>query len=72
MNREEFLKEFKKAIQTEEDVTFESSLLNLEEWDSLGMMATIALLDNSFNLKYTIADMQNMDIVEDLLKNTGL
>ncbi len=72
MNREEFLKEFKKAIQTEEDVTFESSLLNLEEWDSLGMMATIALLDNSFNLKYTIADMQNMDTVEDLLKNTGL
>lgn len=72
MNREEFLKEFKKAIQTEEDVTFESSLLNLDEWDSLGMMATIALLDNSFNLKYTIADMQNMDTVEDLLKNTGL
>lgn len=72
MNREEFLKEFKKAIQTEEDVTFESSLLNLEEWDSLGMMATIALLDNSFNLKYTIADMQNMDTVEDLVKNTGL
>lgn len=72
MNRDEFLKEFKKAIQTEEDVTFESSLLNLEEWDSLGMMATIAFLDNSFNLKYTIADMQNMDTVEDLLKNTGL
>lgn len=72
MNRDEFLKEFKKAIQTEEDVTFESSLLNLEEWDSLGMMATIALLDNSFNLKYTIADMQNMDTVGDLLKNTGL
>lgn len=72
MNREQFLEEFKKAIQTEENITLKSSLLNIEEWDSLGMMATIALLDNIFNIKYTITDMQNMDTVEDLLKNTGL
>lgn len=72
MNREQFLEEFKKAIQTEENITLKSSLLDIEEWDSLGMMATIALLDNIFNIKYTITDMQNMDTVEDLLKNTGL
>jgi len=72
MTREEFLIEMQDVLQTEEELTFETVLKELEEWDSLSVMATMAFLDKSFGVKTSMADYINMNTVEDIAVKAGL
>lgn len=72
MTREEFLIEMQDVLQTEEALTFETVLKELEEWDSLSVMATMAFLDKSFGVKTSMADYINMNTVEDIAVKAGL
>jgi ribosomal subunit interface protein len=58
--------------QAEDDLTFETVLKDLEEWDSLSVMATMAFLDKSFGVKTTMADYVNMNTIEDIAVKAGL
>ena len=44
MTRDEFLTEMQDVLQTEETLSFETVLEELDEWDSLAVMATMAFL----------------------------
>lgn len=72
MTREEFLAEMQDVLQTEDDLTFETVLKELEEWDSLSVMATMAFLDKTFGVKTTMADYINMKTIEDIAVKAGL
>ena len=72
MTREEFLVEMQDVLQAEDDLTFETVLKDLEEWDSLSVMATMAFLDKSFGVKTTMADYVNMNTIEDIAVKAGL
>ena len=56
----------------EDELTFETVLNDLEEWDSLSMMATTAFLDKNFNLKLTFNDFKSFKTVEDIAKKAGI
>ena len=45
MTREEFLIEMLDVLQREDELTFDMELQDLDEWDSLAVMATMALED---------------------------
>ena len=60
MNREEFLKEFADILQTDETLSPETILDDLEEWDSLSKIATIALFDRKIGKKLTFLDITNL------------
>ena len=47
MTNEEFLTEMQDVLQTEEDLSMETVLDDLDEWDSLSVMATMAFLEKS-------------------------
>lgn len=72
MTKEEFLTEMKDVLQTEEDLAFETVLSDLDEWDSLSVMATIAFLEKSFNVKTTLKDYKGMNTIGDIAKKAGL
>ena len=72
MNREEFLEEMTDVLQTEEDLTFDTVLADLEEWDSLSIMSTMAFLDKNFGVKTAMADYKAMNTIEDIAKKAGL
>lgn len=72
MTREEFLAEMQDVLQAEDDLTFETVLKDLEEWDSLSVMATMAFLDKTFGVKTTMADYINMNTIEDIAVKAGL
>ena len=72
MNREEFLKEFADILQTDETLSPETVLDDLEEWDSLSKIATIALFDRKIGKKLTFLEITNLKTIEDILKKAGI
>ena len=72
MTKEDFLNEMIDVLQTEEEISFDTILTDLDEWDSLSIMATMAFLDKSFGVKTTMKDYKEMKIIGDIAKKAGL
>ena len=72
MTREEFLIEMLDVLQREDELTFDMELQDLDEWDSLAVMATMAFLDKQFGVKTTLHDYEIMKTVEDIAAKAGL
>ena len=72
MTRDEFLTEMQDVLQTEEELSFATVLKDLEEWDSLSLMATMAFLDKTFGVKTTMSDYRDMKTIEDIAQKAGL
>lgn len=72
MNKEQFLEEMVEVLQTENEITMETVLEDLEEWDSLSIMATMAFLDKNFGVKTNMSDYKNMTTVGDIAEKAGI
>ena len=72
MNAEQFLEEMVEVLQTEEELTMDTLLEDLDEWDSLSVMATMAFLDKEFGVKTSLSDYKEMKTVEDIAKKAGI
>ena len=72
MNKEEFLNEMVEVLQTEEELSFETVLDDLDEWDSLSVMATMAFLEKNFCVKTTLKDYKEMKTIGDIARKAGL
>ena len=72
MNKEQFLEEMVEVLQTEDEITMDTVLEDLEEWDSLSIMSTMAFLDKNFGVKTNMADYKNMTTIEDIARKAGL
>ena len=66
MTRDEFLTEMQDVLQTEETLSFETVLEELDEWDSL------AFLDKNFGVKTSISDYLDIKTLEDIAVKAGL
>ena len=72
MDKKEFLEAMVDVLQTEDEITMDTVLDNLEEWDSLSIMATMAFLDKNFGVKTSMKDYQNMKTIGDIAKIAGV
>lgn len=72
MTRDEFLTEMQDVLQTEEELSFDTVLQSLEEWDSLAVMATMAFLDKTFGVKTSMTDYIAVNTLEDIAVKAGL
>lgn len=72
MTNEEFLTEMQDVLQTEEDLSMDTVLDDLDEWDSLSVMATMAFLEKSFEVKTTMKDYKEIKTIGDIAKKAGL
>lgn len=72
MEKIEFLEKMQDVLQMEDELTMDTVLEDLDEWDSLAMMATTAFLDKNFNLKLTFNDFKNFKTIEDIAKRAGV
>ena len=73
MNRDEFLEKIKEILSCDsgEILSFDTNLLDVEEWDSISIISTVAFFDSHFGKKVTVSDLQNIDTIEDLAKIAG-
>lgn len=72
MTKEEFLTEMQDVLQTEEVLNMDTVLTDLDEWDSLSMMATMAFLDKNFGVKVKIADLKTLGTIGDIAAKAGV
>lgn len=72
MTRDEFLVQMQDVLQTEENISFDTVLKDLEEWDSLAVMASMAFLDKNFGVKTSMSDYAGMKTIEDIAVRAGL
>ena len=74
MNRNEFLEEMKNILQyeNEEALTYDTNLMDVDEWDSISIISVVAFLDSQFGKKVTVADLQNVDTIDDIAKIAGI
>lgn len=72
MNKEEFLVQMQDVLQTDEELSYETALDDLAEWDSLAVMATMAFLDKEFGVKTTMKDYKEMSTIADIAQKAGL
>ena len=71
MTRDEFLTQMLDVLQREDELTFDMELQDIDEWDSLAVMATMAFLDKQFGVKTSISDYNSMKTIEDIAKKAG-
>ena len=72
MSKEEFLIEMQDVLQTEVELTMDTILDNLDEWDSLSMMSTVAFLGKNFGVSLKLADFKEMNTIGDIAAKAGL
>ncbi len=72
MTCEEFLTEMRDVLQTDTELNLDMVLGDLEEWDSLSIMATMAFIDKNFGVKLRVADIKAMKTIGDLAKKAGI
>lgn len=72
MTRDDFLVEMLDVLQRDEPLYFSSALSELDEWDSLAIMATMAFLEKNFGVQTSFADFKMMTTVEDIAKKAGI
>ncbi len=72
MNKAEFLTELKCAINREDEVTENMVLLELPEWDSLGIMCIISMFEERFSISLDFSEMEQFKTVKDLMDRAGI
>ena len=72
MTKDEFLVQMQDVLQTDAELKMESVLDELDEWDSLSMMATMAFLDKNFGVKVKIADLKTLVTIGDIAAKAGV
>ncbi|MGH2305374.1 acyl carrier protein [Campylobacter taeniopygiae] len=71
MTKENFLIELQDALQTEEVLDEKTKIKDIEEWDSLAILSTIALFDTLFNIKITGDMLRECEYVDDIISLAG-
>lgn len=72
MTKDEFMLEMQEVLQTETELHADTVLANLDEWDSLSIMATMAFLDKHFGVKMKLADFKGIDTLGALMSRLDL
>ncbi len=66
MNEKEFIKKMIDLMDTEDEITMDSQLNDIEEWDSLSYVAFLAMCATVSDKKVAPADVKNAQTIKDL------
>lgn len=71
MEKEEIIDGIKDLLDTEADLTEETVLDDIEEWDSLASISVLAFFKQKMGLKVDAQALKNCKTVGDILKLAG-
>ena len=73
MTQKEFITELEDILSLEEgELTINSNLKELEDWDSLAIISVIALVDKKIGKKVNVLALKECVSVTDLINTVGL
>ena len=68
MNKAELIQKLKETMQTEKDISVDTRLEEIPEWDSLSTLAIVSLFDSLFKVLINFNIVSKCNTVGDLLK----
>ena len=71
MQVEEFIKKLTEIIDTEEKLTLEKKLTDIEDWDSLSLVSFLSFCNSKLKLSVTPEEIKAAQTVADLFKIAG-
>jgi len=74
MKKKEFIDELKDALEIEDEdleITLETNLKDLEEYDSLSVLSIIAMIDKNFGKQIPSSDFVKVTTVSSLMELIG-
>ena len=71
MQVEEFIKKLTEIIDTEEKLTLEKKLTDIEDWDSLSLVGFLSFCNSKLKLSVTPEEIKAAQTVADLFKIAG-
>lgn len=74
MKKKEFIDELKDALEIEDEdqeITIETNLKDLEEYDSLSVLSIIAMIDKNFGKQIPSSDFSKVTTVSSLMELIG-
>ncbi|MBA7497334.1 hypothetical protein ES704_00062 [subsurface metagenome] len=74
INTEDFIKELKEALEIEDEgqqITLETNLKDLEEYDSLSVLSIIAMIDKNFGKQIPSSDFSKVTTASSLIHLIG-
>ena len=71
MKKSEFLVALEDILQTEDSIEENQNLSDLEEWDSLSKMATMAYYKKNFGIELALSSLKDIKTPSDLIKLAG-
>lgn len=66
MTEKQFLDKIVDLLDTEEEVTLDTVLADIEEWDSISLVGFLAFANNHSNSKITAAEVRAAQTINDL------
>ena len=71
MTKSEFLEAFQDVLQRDDPVAETAVLADMDEWDSLSKMATMAYFKGHFGVAITLDTLGKLEKVSDLIALAG-
>ena len=75
MNTEDFIRELKEALEIDDEdqeITLETNLKELEEYDSLSVLSIIAMIDKNFGKQIPSTDFAKVTTISSLMDLIGI
>ena len=64
----DFLSQIKKITEIESDLTLDTNLTNIDEFDSLALMSISAWFTDTFNINVNVSDLLKLQNLNNLYK----
>lgn len=72
MTKEEFIRRIENDLEiTGTQLTESTSISSIDEWDSLAAMTVLAIIDENFNLNFSISELNEVSSIGDIIRLVG-
>jgi acyl carrier protein len=72
MKKSEFLEQLEEELELDEELSVDTNLKDLEEYDSLSVLSIISFVDENFGKKLTADQLNNITTVKSLMELIGM
>ena len=66
ISQEQFIRDLQNMLKTDEELTIDMDLLDIEAWDSFSMVAFMAMIEEKYQVKLDKFTVAEAVLVEDL------
>ena len=66
MNKEIFIEKMMDILDAEEEITMDTQLDDVEEWDSLSVVSYVAMANTACGKKVNVKDVREAETIQDL------